>query len=76
MTLGTWISIFHTTVQLGELPGWEEMPSYTDLLGDLGQLTSPCLGLSLLICDCLAWPGPGADEALFPGSGDTILQEL
>ena len=31
----------HTTVPLGELPGWEEMPSTTDLLGDLGQLASP-----------------------------------
>ena len=31
----------HTTVPLGELPGWEEMPSTTDLLGDLGQLPSP-----------------------------------
>lgn len=27
-----------------ELPGWEEMPSTIDLLGDVNQLPSSCLG--------------------------------
>lgn len=67
-------SRLHTTVPLGELPGWEQTPSTTDLL--VTRANFPLLpGSRRLICEGLSWSSAAANEALLPGGDDAVLQE-